>query len=446
MKFDEAMEYMENTVNPLGSVLGLSVMEELAKRLGNPERELKVIHVAGTNGKGSVSSFIAGALMANGCKVGRYISPSVLDYREKIQVNGTYIPKTRVAEYLTKLFEIGKEMEEDGFPHPTAFEIETAMAFLYLRDKKVDFAIIEVGMGGREDATNIIPSPLLCVIASISLDHVGMIGNNLEEIAYTKAGIIKDGAYVAVAPQNKEAAEVIRKECEAHKGVISAFVRKDDILIANSPKTENKGKLSLPKPVKFNYKAWKGIKLSIPGLIQAENAAVALEACTLLKEWGIPLKDEKIRKGIEETTWPGRFEVLGKKPPVIIDGAHNPDAVSRLMESVDFYFTNCPKIYIMGVLKDKAVKEMVSLSAGRAAAIITVTPPNNKRGMKAFDLANIIREVNPMVSAADSVEEALEEAALMAGDEAVILAFGSLSYLGRLREAYDLYTKHTKKK
>ena len=158
------------------------------------------------------------------------------------------------------------------------------------------------------------------------------------------------------------------------------------------------------------------------------------------------LKEEKTLKGIEQTTWPGRFEILGKKPPLIIDGAHNPDAVKRLMESVDFYFTNCPIIYIMGVLKDKAVEEMVQLCAERAKMIITVTPPRNQRAMRAYDLAGIIRAHNPHVTAADSVEEALEEAILLSGGEAVILAFGSLSYMGRIREAYEMYIKQSKSK
>ena len=445
MNFDEVMEYMENTVNPLGSILGLSVMEELLDRLGHPERDLKVIHVAGTNGKGSISSFIAGALMANGYKVGRYISPSVLDYREKIQVNGTYIPKTKVAEYLSSLFEIGKEMAADGFHHPTAFELETAMAFLYLRDKKVDFAIIEVGMGGKDDATNVIPTPLLAVIASISLDHVGLIGNTLEEIAETKAGIIKDGGCVVVAPQEECVEAVLRRICAERANVSAVFTDNAQIAVKEPKSQIKENALPLPKPVRFTY-GKTGIKLSVCGVVQAQNAATAYEAVKQLEGLGVKLKEEKTLKGIEQTTWPGRFEILGKKPPLIIDGAHNPDAVKRLMESVDFYFTNCPIIYIMGVLKDKAVEEMVQLCADRAKMIITVTPPRNQRAMRAYDLAGIIRAHNPHVTAADSVEEALEEAILLSGGEAVILAFGSLSYMGRIREAYEMYIKQSKSK
>jgi dihydrofolate synthase/folylpolyglutamate synthase len=211
MNYNEVMDYLEEKVNPIGSILGLATMKELLKRVGNPEKNLKIIHVAGTNGKGSVSSFLAAALIKNGYRIGRYISPSVVDYREKIQVNGAFIPKTKVAEYLSGLFSVAREMEEAGFHHPTTFELETAMAFLYLRDKKCDYCIIEVGMGGREDATNVIPSPELCIITSISLDHVGMIGNNLEEIAKTKAGIIKDGTTVVVVTHNRDIVNEMQK-------------------------------------------------------------------------------------------------------------------------------------------------------------------------------------------------------------------------------------------
>ena len=437
MKYEEALEYLEIKINPLGSILGLDTMGELCRRIGNPEKELKIIHVAGTNGKGSVCALLAEALKTCGYRVGRYLSPSVLDYREKIQVNGTYIPKTKVAEYLGFLFETAEKMQEEGFSHPTAFEIETAMAFLYLRDKKCDFCIVEVGMGGREDATNVIPAPLLCILTSISADHLGIIGDTPEEIAYTKAGIIKDNCTVVTAPQKESILRVIEEECEFGKNVklIKTDAGQLKVLI-------NKlGKLPRKPVTKFSYRNYRNMEISLLGEYQPENAAVALEALDALGAMGIKLKEEKIREGFRNVKWPARFEILGKKPLVISDGAHNPDAVERLMKTMDFYFTNCPKIYIMGVLKDKAVSEIIDLSADRAAYIFTVTPPNNKRGMTAYDLATLIRDKNPNVTAADSVEEALEEAALLAAEEGVILAFGSLSYQGRLREAYVNYSK-----
>ena len=434
MKYDEALEYMKNRINPLGSVPGLDTTRELLKRIGNPEKELKIIHIAGTNGKGSVSAFLDGILRANGYRTGRYLSPSVVDYREKIQVNGQFIPKTKVSEYLTALYEKADEMVKDGFPHPTSFEIETAMAFWYLKDKKCDFAVIETGMGGKDDSTNVIPSPLVCVFTSVSEDHLGIIGNTVEEIALTKSGIIKDGTTVVVAPQKESILKVFTDAAAEHRDVDVRVIRREDIVIPVKA-----GKVKLPGMQKFSYKNYKNIQISLLGEYQPENAAVALEAAEVLMAKGVRLNEEKTRKGLKETLWPARFEILGKKPPVIADGAHNPDGVAHLMKTMDGYFTNVPIIYIMGVLKDKAVDEMIHLSAAKAMHIITVTPPDNPRGMSAFELAQKIKEVNPSVSAADSVEEALEEACLMAGPDGVILAFGSLSYMGKLREAYKLH-------
>ena len=211
-------------------------------------------------------------------------------------------------------------------------------------------------------------------------------------------------------------------------------IRREDIVIPVKA-----GKVKLPGMQKFSYKNYKNIQISLLGEYQPENAAVALETAEVLMAKGVRLNEEKTRKGLKETLWPARFEILGKKPPVIADGAHNPDGVAHLMKTMDGYFTNVPIIYIMGVLKDKAVDEMIHLSAAKAMHIITVTPPDNPRGMSAFELAQKIKEVNPSVSAADSVEEALEEACLMAGPDGVILAFGSLSYMGKLREAYKLH-------
>ncbi|MBR3039665.1 MAG: bifunctional folylpolyglutamate synthase/dihydrofolate synthase [Lachnospiraceae bacterium] len=439
MKYEEALEYLSENVNPLGSVLGLEGIRELLNRIGNPQNDLRVIHVAGTNGKGSVSSFVASMLRENGYRVGRYLSPAVLDYREKIQVNGSYIPKTKVAEYLSMLFKVCKEMVGDGLAHPTSFEVETAMAFLYLKEKKCDFCIIEVGMGGAEDATNVFDFPHTCVITSISEDHLGMIGNSVEEIAKTKAGIIKDGCKVVIAPQGDSVKEAIQNTCTGLKNVDFHYVSPEDISVKYPKASDGSGKFTL-KRVKISYKTYKNTEIALVGDCQIENAAVALEVIDSLRG-EVPLKDEKIKAGLAKTEWPCRFELLGSKPAVIADGAHNPDAVLKLMKTADYYFTNRPIIYIMGVLKDKDVKEMIRLSAAKANVIITVTPPDNKRGMKAFELAGMIREINENVSTADSVEEALEVASLFAGENGVILAFGSLSYLGRLRRAYETYSK-----
>lgn len=426
MKYDEVMEYMELKINKLGSVPGLDSIRELLNRMGNPQDKLTFIHVAGTNGKGSVSTLIANALIANGYKVGRYISPVISDYRERIQVNNRMISKTAVAEGLSALFEICSAMEKEGLAHPTSFEIETALGFQYFLDKKCDFVVLETGMGGTLDATNIVTNTKLCVFTSISMDHMAFLGNTLAEIARNKAGILKNGCMAVSAPQKEEALLVLQEACKAKKVSFTAVTGKD---IKN-------GRQSL-KGQKLSYKDFKQMEIPLIGSFQAENAALALEALAVLQEDGLKLKEEKIRKGFLDSVWPARFEILSKKPYIIADGAHNEDAVKKLMETVRFYFTNHRIIYIMGVLKDKDYTPMIQESASLAEFIFTITPPNKERALPAFELAKEVREYNSNVTAADSVEEALEMARLMAGEDGVVLAFGSLSYMGKLRTCFE---------
>lgn len=425
MKYEEVMDYMECKVNKLGSVPGLDSIRELLCRIGNPQDKLRFIHVAGTNGKGSVSTLIANALIANGYKVGRYISPVIDDYRERIQVNNRMISKTAVAEGLSKLFDVCKGMEEEGLAHPTAFETETALGFLYFVEKKCDYVVLETGMGGTLDATNIVRNTELCVFTSISMDHMAVLGNTLEKIAANKAGILKTGCMAVSAPQKEEVLRVLQAVCDAHT-IPFTTVNNDKI---------KAGRRSL-KGQKIYYKEYKQMEVPLLGSWQIENAALALEALEVLKSRGCKLKEDKIRKGFLESVWPARFEILSKKPYVIADGAHNEDAVKKLMETMRFYFTNQRIIYIMGVLKDKDYAGMIRQSVPMAEYVFTVTPPNKERALPAFELAKQIREYNPNVTATDSVEEALEMARLMAGEDGVVLAFGSLSYMGKLRTCF----------
>ena len=426
MKYEEVMEYMECKVNMLGSVPGLDSIRELLNRMGNPQDELAFIHVAGTNGKGSVSTLITNALTANGYKVGRYISPVISDYRERIQINNRMISKNAVADGLTGIFDICTAMEADGIAHPTAFEIETALGFQYFKDKKCDFVVLETGMGGTLDATNIIRNTKLCVFVSISMDHMAFLGNTLQEIATNKAGILKSGCKAVSAPQSEEVLNVLNNACKGLNVPFTA-VSRDDIKV---------GRQSL-KGQKISYKSFKQVEVPLLGSFQAENAALALEALSVLQESGLKLKEDKIRKGFLDSVWPARFEILSKKPYIIADGAHNEDAVKKLMETMRFYFTNQRIIYIMGVLKDKDYTSMIRESVPMAEFVFTVTSPNKERALPAFELAKQIREYNPNVTATDSVEEALEMARLMAGEDGVVLAFGSLSYMGKLRACFE---------
>ena len=432
MKYEEALEYMEQNINGLGSVPGLDTVGELLERVGNPQKQLTFIHVAGTNGKGSVSTLIANALMANGYRIGRFVSPAISDYRERILVNNRMIAKTAVGKGLERLYDVCREMKEEGFAHPTAFEIETALGFLYFAEKKCDFVVLEVGMGGDLDATNIVENTKLCVFTSISRDHMAFLGDTLAEIAMHKAGILKKGCLAVSAAQENEAEAVLKEQC-VQMGVPLQIVDKNCI---------KEGRSSL-KGRKFSYKKYKQMELPLLGTYQLENAALALEALELLACNGVKIKEENIRAGFVQSKWPGRFQILNRKPYVIADGAHNEDAVKKLMETMRFYFTNERIIYIMGVLKDKEYGPMIELSAQKAEYIFTVTPPNKERALSAFDLAKEIKEYNPNVTATDSVEEALEMAMLMAGEDGVVLAFGSLSYLGGLQRCFEKSKKQS---
>ena len=418
----EVMEYMED-IGKLGIVPGLDSIRELLHRLGDPQKELRFVHIAGTNGKGSVSAYIASVLMCAGYRVGRYLSPVIFEYREKIQINNRCISKAAMCRYVQQIREICGKMVEEGMHHPTPFEVETAMCFLYFRDKKCDVVVLETGMGGLEDATNIVENTQVAVITSVSLDHMKFLGNTLTGIARQKAGIIKKGCMVVSASQKREVLSVIREQAQA----------KDCPLRVMEPECITKATYGIRKQ-RFSYKEFDKIEITLAGKYQIENAATALEAVLALREWGYRLSEEQIRKGFLSTVWPGRFTVIGKAPVFVVDGAHNEDAARRLAESVEFYFTNKRIIYIMGVLKDKEYEKIISCTHALADEIITVTPPNAQRALSAYELAQAVRLVHPRVTAADSLEEAVEMSHLLASKEDVIVAFGSLSFMGRLIE------------
>ena len=436
MNYNEACNYIEENVKGLGSKPGLDCVQELLKRIGNPEKTLSVIHIAGTNGKGSTGVFLQSVLNECGYKTGHFSSPALLDFREMITVNGKMIPKTKVGEGYERIIYAAKEMVAEGLRHPTEFEMQTALAFWYFYIKQTDFVILECGMGGLFDATNVIEKPLVTVFTSISLDHAAYLGETVSQIAENKAGIMRKNVPCVSAPQEENVAEILSRKAK-ELGNDFSMVQKEEII-----RKPVKAGSAVLRGQTFSFRDKKQIKLSLLGYFQPENAATALLVLEELKKQGVLLRDDGIRKGLEKAYWPGRFEVIGRNPVFITDGAHNPDAVAKLMATLDLYFTNRRIIYIMSVLKDKEYSTMLELSAKRAAAIITVTSPMRERALPALDLAMAIRPYNPNVTAVDSVEEAVEMALLMAGREDVILGFGSLSYLGALKKAYEMRENH----
>ena len=427
MNYREAMEYMEE-LQQYGSVMGLATIRELCVRLGQPQEQLQFVHIAGTNGKGSVLAYVSTVLHTAGYKVGRFLSPAVTDYREHFQVDGRMITQSGLCKYLEPVRQAAEGMVAEGLPHPTAFEVETAVAFLYFLDKQCDIVVLETGLGGALDATNVINNTLVAVFTSISMDHMNILGDSLGQIATAKAGIIKDKCYVISAKQSPEAMKAIRQ---------AALLRKAKLYTADAGRAKNI-KYGMTKQ-SFSYDKYKNIEITMPGQFQVENAVVALEVLSALGRQGYPVAEDKLREGFAQTKWHGRFDVIGRKPLFIADGAHNEDASIKLAQSIRFYFTNRKIIYIMGMLKDKEYDKVIRNTYELAQQIITVTPPVAERAMHAYELAQAVREYHDSVTVADSVQEAVEMAYLLAGQDkdSVIVAFGSLSYLGELMNVVE---------
>ena len=456
MNYSEAREYLKN-VNKLGSILGLNTIKELLKRLGNPQNELKVVHIAGTNGKGSIMTFVQNILMESGYKVGRYCSPAVFNEREIIRINDEYISEEQSADLLTRIKEKCDSMYSEGLPHPTSFEIETAEALMFFKEQNCDIALIECGMGGETDATNVFEKVLCSVISTISLDHTQFLGSTIEEITKVKSGIIKENCPVVMSKQTGEAESVIKKVCKQNNS---------KLIIPTEQDFENVEIDGLR--TKVTYKASNNkeyiLNLQTLGTYQIKNAKTAVEVALVLdkaltektnicdesdKNNSTGMKnninnsgntiEKNIKKGIEKTVWPGRMEVISKEPLIIIDGAHNPGAVLELRKTLDLYFTNKRITFIMGVLSDKDFSKEAEIIADRAERIITITP-NNSRGLDGHKLAETLVKYNHNVQVADSLKQAAEESIYTIKENRadMILAFGSLSYLGELKQVVRL--------
>lgn len=425
MNYKEARVYLDE-VSKYGSVLGLESMRELLRRLGDPQDELKFIHISGTNGKGSVLAYLSTILSGAGYRTGRYISPTLFSYRERIQVDGEYIEKESLACHVTAIAAAAEDMQKAGLPSPTVFEIETALAFLYFKEKRCDIVTLEVGCGGLLDATNVITTTLMEVIASISMDHTDLLGDTLAKIAAQKAGIIKPDTMVVSAQQKSEAAQVIEDTCKEQHCTLQMV---DESKISNVHYGA--------EGQTFSYKTWENVAISLAGSYQIKNAALALEGVEALRKLGYALSDQQVREGLLHTAWRGRFTTLRRDPTVIIDGAHNPAAALELKESLERYFPGKTLYFVMGMFKDKDYAQVIDLTAPLARHIITVETPGNPRAMPARELAEAVGKVNPSVEWADSVAHGVEKALAMAGKEDAVIVFGSLSFLGEAADAVN---------
>lgn len=427
MNYEEAREYLDQ-VSKGGSVLGLDNMRELLKRLENPQDSLKFVHISGTNGKGSVLAYVSTVFKEAGYRTGRYISPTLFSYREKIQVNESFIGREDLARLTEEVKKAAEEMQNSGKGFPTIFEIETALAFLYFAEQKCDIVILETGLGGALDATNVITTSVMEVITSISMDHMEFLGDTLGKIALQKAGIIKPHTSVVSAVQDMEAMEVIRDVCRKKECVFDTVDQEQIKDISYGYEGQS-----------FSYKDWKNIKISLMGSYQIKNAALALEAIEALRKLGYKLNDKAVYQGMKTAVWKGRFTVISKEPFIIMDGAHNQAAAEELVRSLKLYYPGKKFYYIFGMFRDKDYHQVIRLTAPLAEHIVTVETPENPRALPAEELKKAVAEVNPSVEAAGNLRMAVNQVMEQIDKDAVIVIFGSLSFLGEAEMAVNRY-------
>jgi dihydrofolate synthase / folylpolyglutamate synthase len=414
----------------------LGRMVNFTSLLGSPEKAYPVIHVAGTKGKGSVAALCASALRACGFRVGIYTSPHLQDYAERIQVDGKPISHANLVAYVEEM-----KPKIADVPELTTFEITTALAFLYFARQQVDVAVIEVGLGGRLDATNIV-DPLVSVITSISYDHTELLGNTLAEIAGEKAGIIKPGRPVVIAPQVEEARAAIQRIARQRQSPVLQVGT--DYLYALVGHSLQQQELHIwPSTEQTLIEAgdehgqWEARRFIIPllGQHQVENAATAYAALQMARMRGLKITEGAIRKGFAAVEWPGRFEFLRLEPPIIVDSAHNRDSALKLRQTLDDYLPYRRVILIIGVSEDKDIAGMFEELMPRVDHVVA-TQSVHPRALEPANLVEIASSFDKPAQVAVTVEQALQEALRLAGSDAIILAAGSIFLAAAVRFAW----------
>lgn len=490
MPFD-AIEYI-NTPRWLTSRLGLERIRELLDRLGRPQDRMMFVHVAGTNGKGSTCAFTASILAEAGFKTGLFTSPYVETFHERIRVNGRNISDEDLTAATLRVRECAEAMEAEGGEHPTEFELMTAVALVHFAHVGCDIVVLEVGLGGRLDSTNVIAAPEVAAIVSIALDHTNLLGNTLAKIAHEKAGIVKEGSTVVSWPQEPSAMEVVEDAARrvGDKLVVPDFsllsvgkVMRGAALLTCGTALEHEGhtpcsdsprfaaelraehvvpaqKLQVSSSIDAHRTPMSQVESAVPmrqfsyrgreyatrllGSYQPSNAAMAIEIAGALRERGWEIPDEAIARGIAETRWPARFEVLDQlagMPTVVIDGGHNPQGAGVLADSLRDVFPDKRPVFLVGILADKDYRSMLRAVAPLASAFVCVTPPN-PRALDAADLAEAIRETcgelgaRATIEVAGDFDDAASAARKIAGSEGLICAFGSLYSIADVKAAF----------
>jgi dihydrofolate synthase/folylpolyglutamate synthase len=427
MEFNEAIEYLQN-LTKFGFNFGLGRVEELMRRMDNPHQKLRVIHVGGTNGKGSTSTMIASIMQASGYKVGMFTSPHLHSYCERYWINGNEICKEQIAELLTVLKPHLEKMVEEGFEHPTEFEVSTALAFVYFFQKNVDFLVLEVGLGGAIDSTNVV-TPLVSVLTNVGMDHMDYLGNSIAEIATVKSGIIKAGVPVVTAADDSDALDIIREVSRKNNCALVEVGRDVSWEI----------KKSTVEGQEFNLHTTEGdyqnLFIKLAGQHQVINAATAVAAVEALSKSGYNISKDIIRQGLAEATWPARLEMVSQNPHVLLDGAHNLHGAYTLRKALSEVFSYKNLILVFGMLGDKEREKVVAQLAPLAKVVI-VTKPNSPRAGDWEKIADEVRKHTGEVHLIENIHQAVRKAMEIAGDEDLVCVTGSLYMVAEARELF----------
>ncbi len=459
MTYEEALTYIHSVIWR-GKRIGLGRITELLRRMGNPEKKLRFVHVAGTNGKGSTCEMTASVLQAAGYRTGLFTSPFIHFFNERIQINGMPIPDADLIALTGEIREIASGMEDK----PTEFELICALGMAYFYRSRCDIVVLEVGLGGEMDSTNIIDTPEAAVICALGFDHMKELGSTMEEIARAKAGIIKKNSRVVFYGENDTAQTVIEKKVR----------ETESTLVIPDYRKLREGERSLAGQT-FSYGRYENLHIRLLGAYQLRNAAVVIETVEILRSRGFAISDEALREGLANARWPGRFELVREKPAVIVDGSHNPQGMRATVNSLREYFPKGGVVFLVGVLADKdaagmmreltgyergdeaegaggaqapaqesaiqesAAQESATQESGEkarelASCYITVTPPS-MRAMEAADLAELLRPMTDRpVTAAASLKEGCAMALSAAGADGAVCAMGSLYMVDELEK------------
>lgn len=424
MTYEEALAFLRD-LTKFGYNLGLGRITQLLHLLGNPQDRLKVIHIGGTNGKGSTSAMVTSILKAAGYRVGLFSSPHLHRYTERMTINGQEIPETAVASLMTEIRPLLEKMVQEGFEHPTEFEVNTALALLYFAREKVDFAVLEVGLGGAIDSTNVV-NPLVAVITNVGMDHMDYLGNTLEEITEVKGGIIKPGCQVVTGTDKEEVVRILEDICRDKEARLWRLGKDFQVeLISNTL-----------DGVTFSFYGngvgYQALQVPLLGEHQAVNGAIAVVTIRCLATYGYQIPTEAIYEGLKRVHWPARLEIVKRCPLVLIDGAHNVDGARTLRKALEQLFTYGKLILVIGMLADKEREKVLELLAPLADALV-VTRPNSPRAENWEELASLGSRYVKEVIVQPDIHDAIEEALAMAGAEDLVCITGSLYMVAEAR-------------